>query len=148
MSFISRASGASRWRGYEYWEDKKVLSVNRVSETETEGVVTGAAEYHVKIDAAHPSRSTCDCPFAHGRRVICKHMVALYFAVYPQAAEEYRAEVEQEQEEWENEREETKRQLIEFVGKMKKDELRDALLQLLFDGPDWQYEDFVSEYLE
>ena len=30
---------------------------------------------------------------------------------------------------------------------MKKSELQDALLELLMDGPDWQYDRFVREYI-
>ena len=35
----------------------------------------------------HPRKSKCNCPFAEGRRVVCKHMIALYFTIEPQAAE-------------------------------------------------------------
>ena len=38
--------------------------------------------------------------------------------------------------------------MIAFVRKMKKIEAQEALLQLLLDGPDWQYDRFVAEYLE
>ena len=36
--------------------------------------------------------------------------------------------------------------LITFVSKMKKDELQQALLEMLFDGPEWQYERFLREH--
>ena len=32
-----------------------------------------------------------------------------------------------------------------YVSKMKKSELQYALLELLFDGSDWQYDHFVRE---
>jgi spore germination protein GerM len=38
-------------------------------------------------------------------------------------------------------------QVIQRVQKMKKAELQQALLQVLFDGPDWQYERFIREYV-
>ena len=148
MSFISSASGDSQWRGYKYWEGKKVTSYQCVSDHEAEGVVKGSKEYHVKIDTEHPRKSACDCPFAHGRRVICKHMVALYFTVYPNKAEEYHREVEAAQEVWENEQEVIEQKLIDYISKMGKEKLRDTLLELLFDGPEWQYEKFVREHLE
>ena len=64
MNFISSASGESRWRGYDYWEEKKVLSYECASGHEAEGIVKGSEIYHVKIDTEHPRKSTCDCPFA------------------------------------------------------------------------------------
>ena len=102
----------------------------------------------MKIDADHPRRSTCDCAFTNGRRVICKHMIALYFTLYPHEAREYYREVEAAQEAWEQEREELEQEVIEYVHKMKKNELVNTLLELLFDGPDWQYEKFVRENLK
>ena len=36
-------------------------------------------------------------------------------------------------------------QLIQYVSKLKKSDLQDALLQLLFDGPEWQYDRFIEE---
>lgn len=148
MSFISSASGASQWRGYEYWKEKKVKSYECVSDHETEGIVKGSEEYHVKIDTEHSRKSTCDCAFAHGRRVICKHMVALYFTLFPLEAEEFYNEVMEARKAWEKEQEEIKQKLIDYIRKMEKEKLRDTLLELLFDGPDWQYEKFVREHLD
>lgn len=34
----------------------------------------------------------------------------------------------------------------EYVGHMKKNELQQALLELLFDGPEWQFERFVRDH--
>ena len=33
-----------------------------------------------------------------------------------------------------------------YVGRMKKNELQQALLELLFDGPEWQFERFVRDH--
>lgn len=33
----------------------------------------------------------------------------------------------------------------QYVWKMKKSELQQALLELLLDGPEWQYDRFVRE---
>ncbi|NMB97839.1 MAG: hypothetical protein GYA02_14710 [Clostridiaceae bacterium] len=38
------------------------------------------------INIVHPRKSKCNCPHADGRRVICKHMIALYFTVFPKEA--------------------------------------------------------------
>ena len=148
MSFISSASSNSQWRGYEYWQEKKVVSYECVSDHEVEGIVKGSKAYRVKIDTKHPRRSACNCPFAQGRRVICKHMIALYFTLHPHEAEKYYNEVVRVQQEWEDEQDEIEQKLIDYVHKMSKDALEDALLDLLFDGPDWQYEQFVREHLD
>lgn len=42
------------------------------------------AVYDVKIDTVHPKKSVCNCPFAEGRRVICKHMVSLNLEIFPE----------------------------------------------------------------
>ena len=50
------------------------------------------------IDLEHPRSSTCTCPHAEGRKVICKHKVALYFAAFPEEYQKVHKEVlEQEQ---------------------------------------------------
>ena len=99
------ASGASLWRGYDYYTARKVLSWEP-AEAGTypqrfDGVVSGNGDkpYEVHIDMAHPKKSTCTCPFAEGRHVICKHMVALYFTIYPAEADE----LLHAQEQWEAE---------------------------------------------
>ena len=50
------------------------------------------------------------------------------------------------QEEEEKRQEEMSDKVIEYVGKMKKAELCQALLELLFDGPEWQYDRFIREH--
>mgnify|MGYP002644725577 CR=1 FL=1 len=49
-------------------------------------IASGNNKYVVHIDKMHPRKSKCNCPFADGRRVVCKHMIALYFTAEPQAA--------------------------------------------------------------
>ena len=119
---------------------EKGLSHQCVSDHEIEGVVKGSEEYHVKIDTEHPKKSTCDCAFAHGRRVICKHMVALYFTLYPDEAQAFEREEREAAEAWERARIETEQKVYDCVCKMKKDELSDALLRLLFEGSQWQFD--------
>ena len=110
--------------------------------------------YSVEIDLAHPKRSKCDCPFADGKQIICKHKVALYFTAFPEDAEQfYDDALEYEEEQKKQQLEEELRQneladlLVRKINSMKKDELRHALLELLFDGPEWQYESFLDRYL-
>lgn len=136
MGLVDLASGDSLWRGYDYYAAKHVTSHRKVSANEFEGTVAGSGnkQYEVHIDTEHPRRSTCNCPHAKGRRVICKHMVALYFTIFPDeankliaAAEAYEAEKEKRQDKLED-------ALIKYVGTLKKDELQQKLLELLFNG--------------
>ena len=135
MSILSIASNASAWRGYEYYKGKMVLSWKQVGEHEFEGEVAGSGNepYHVMIDTEHPKKSTCNCPHAEGRRIVCKHKVALFFTVFPKEADEYIAEIEEyerEEEEWEQE---CYDQIVKHVKSLSKEELRNALINALLD---------------
>lgn len=88
----------------------------------------------------------CNCPHADGKRIICKHIVATYFTVLPKEAEKFYAEAMAYQEEEEKHQEELSDKVIEYVGKMKKVDLCQSLLELLFDGPEWQYDRFIREH--
>ncbi len=47
-------------------------------------------------------KSHCNCPHANGKRIICKHQVALYFSVFPEEADQYYKEVIEYEEEEES----------------------------------------------
>ena len=150
MSIVTAASSQSAYRGYEYYKAKNVQKVEQVGEGESGGAVSGSGNntYDVRINLAHPRKSQCSCPHAAGKQVVCKHMVAVYFTAFPTEAERYIRELEEYWKEEEKREQETEDRLIAFVRKMKKSEAQEALLQLLLDGPDWQYDRFVAEYLE
>lgn len=136
MSLIGVASADSVWRGMEYYEDKMVALWNEAADGTYDGVVEGSNgnSYVVHVDKIHPRKSTCTCPFADGRRVVCKHMIALYFTAEPKAAEDFKKRVEN----WEREEEERAKQhyadLRKYVNSLKKQELQmqlyDALVEL------------------
>ena len=48
-------------------------------------------------------------------------------------------------EEEEKQKREMEKHLIQYGSKLKKNELQEALLQLLFDGPEWQHDRFIEE---
>lgn len=135
MSIRTIASGASAWRGYEYYLDKKVLSLSQTGEDEYTGEVAGngSAPYHVKINTAHVRQSKCNCPHADGRRVICKHMVALFFTAFPDEAEQYIEEVEEYEREEEARMEEQYAALQSYVKSLSKKELQDQLFEALVE---------------
>lgn len=97
MRFVNLASSASAWRGLEYYQRKKVKSYIKTGEEQYEGVVEGSngRKYDVFIDVEHTKRSKCNCPLAKDRILVCKHKIALYFAVFPEKADEYERLVEE-----------------------------------------------------
>ena len=135
MGLIETASNNSIWRGMDYYEQKKVLSWEKSGEDTYDGIVSGSADntYSVHIDKKHPKRSVCNCAFADGRRVVCKHMIALYFTAEPKAAKDFLKQVE----EWEKEEEEREAQhhedLRKYVNSLSKAELKERLLDALLE---------------
>ena len=90
------ASGQSVSRGYDYFLEKKVKYIEQMDETVIYGKISGSNGeiYHATVDVAHPRKSKCDCPHASGRRIVCKHMVAVYFTALPGEADKYVRELE------------------------------------------------------
>ena len=150
MGILEFTSSASLWRDYDYFKEKRVLQITETNDACYKALVSGNSDtpYQVEINIAHPRKSTCNCPHADGKRIICKHMVAVYFTVRPFEAERiYREAIQWQQEEEQRQEEEADR-LVKKVHSMKKNEVCQALLELLFDGPEWQYDQFVREYLD
>lgn len=148
MGVLECASGASVWRGYDYFKGKKVVRLEEVGENIYVAGVAGSSSvpYSVELNIDHPRKSKCNCPHADGKRIICKHIVATYFTVLPKEAERFYSEAMAYQEEEEKRQEELSDKVIEYVGKMKKADLCQSLLELLFDGPEWQYDRFIREH--
>ena len=143
MGLIETASNNSVWRGMDYYENKKVSSWNKSGEDTYDGTVLGSEGnvYSVHINKTHPRKSTCSCPFAAGRRVVCKHMIALYFTAEPKAAKDFLKKVEEwEQEEKERE-EQHYRELRNYVYSLSKSELQERLYYAL-----QELEDLRSSY--
>lgn len=135
MGLIEIASSSSVWRGMDYYNNKKVVSWKPSGTGVYEGVISGSEDniYTVHIDTEHPRKSSCNCPFAEGRRVVCKHMIALYFTAEPEVAENFLKEVEK----WEAEEEEREQQhyedLKKYVNSLSKKELQEQLLDALVE---------------
>ena len=135
MGLIETASANSIWRGMDYYEARKVISWEKTGTFAYDGIVSGSEgnKYTVHIETNHPRRSTCNCPFADGRRVVCKHMIALYFTAEPKAAESFLKQVE----EWEAEEQEREKrhyeELRKYVNQLSKAELRERLYDALVE---------------
>ena len=150
MSIFTSASGKSVYRGYNYYLNVKVSSLVKISDIEYEALVQGSEEkpYKVHLNIKKPKASVCDCPFANGRR-ICKHMMAVYFTAFPDEAERYKRQFEEyeaEEEQREQEYEELCAKVLDTIESMSADDLKQVLSQLLFEGPEWQFERFVDEW--
>ena len=138
MGVIELASNNSVWRGMDYYENKKVLSWNKVENGIYEGIVSGQEDrnYSVHIDKIHPRKSTCNCPFADGRRVICKHMIALYFTAEPNVAQDFLRQVEKWEQEEEQREQEYYQELRKYVNSLSKVELQERLYDALVELED------------
>ena len=107
MGLIDMASEKSIWRGLDYCKENKIKTYKKISDYEYEGIVqdNNNLEYNVFMDVNHPRKSKCNCPHANDKRIICKHIVALYFKVFPKEIDNFLEQVEianQEYEEYEN----------------------------------------------
>lgn len=136
MGLIEIASNNAVWRRMDYYNNKKVVSWKTFKNGVYEGMVSGSESnmYTVHIDTEHPGKSFCNCPFADGRRVVCKHMIAQYFTAEPKVSKDFLKEVEM----WEAEEEERERQHYEDMRKYAKslskmeiqEQLLDEMVQL------------------
>lgn len=146
MGIRNIASGQSVALGLDYYKKKKVIKCNQVSENNYEGLIQGKQnKYQVSLDIKHPRKSKCNCPHAKDRRVICKHIIALYFEIFPKEVTLYLKEMEEAEKEYEEYQKELEERLIKYIKKMSKKELEHALLDLLNDSPDWIYDRFIRD---
>ena len=79
VKLLNLASNNSFWRGIDYHHENRIVSWKELEGNCYQGKVKGSGDavYDVTIDTAHPRKSVCNCPFADGRRVIGKNVVAL-----------------------------------------------------------------------
>ena len=121
--------------------------MNKINENEYSSIVKGTNNYNVHLDIEHPRKSSCNCPLANGKRIICKHIVATYFTAFPNEAVSFKEEQNRLQEEYEKEQEEEYDKAIKYLNRMSKQELIEELIQVFDYGPEWIYNDFVKRNL-
>lgn len=145
MGLINIASGNSTWRGLDYYKENKVSNYKKTSDSEYEGIVNGSngIKYNVFMDIEHPRKSKCDCPHAKDKRIICKHIVALYFTAFPDEVDKFLKEVEEAEKEYKAYEEELYNKTIKYINSMSKNELKEALIEILNVAPEWVYDRFV-----
>lgn len=135
MGLIDIASGNSIWRGIDYCNSKKIINIQKISENVYDSVVQGSGtnKYNVHMDVEHPRKSTCNCPHAFGRRVICKHIVATYFEIFPKELQKFLKEVEEYEKEEAAREEEEIEELKRYVNSLSKQELQDMLFNYMLE---------------
>ena len=141
MSLLDICSNNSYWRGLDYFENNKVKSIKKINDNEYEAIVLGSKEYNVHLNILHPKKSTCTCPHATGKSIICKHKVAVFFALFPdevQKAIDIRNEYYIEQEEKEKYLDEImdkkEKEIRKYVYSLSDEDVREKLIaRLLYD---------------
>ena len=123
------------------FEIEKVVLWEQTGPSTYDGIVRGSEgnRYSVHIDTVHIRSSKCNCPFADGRRRVCKHMIALFFATHPEEAEEQQREIDEwEAEEAAAEAEVAEREkrllknITDYVNSMTEEEVREKLIEIMF----------------
>ena len=143
MGIVEKAPKKIVWRAINYYQQNKVREVHAVGENCYTAKVAGSgkADYDVFIDIAHPKKCTCTCPFAKENNVICKHMVAAYFSVNPDAINDFeedeRRYVEDKDYRWQKDKEKMK----VFARKLSKEELVDALAECWLELESYRLKD-------
>lgn len=150
MSFYSAASRKSVRRGYDYYKNGKVLFCDKINDSEFTGASEGSngEKYEIYIDTEKPKRSTCTCPYAEGSRKCCKHKIALFFTAFPDEAKKYYDMIIKDEQEQELYEEEIEMKVDTYIDSLKKNELKQLVYELLYNGPDWQYDKFIREHIE
>ena len=113
------------------------------NDNEYKSNVSGSKKYEVYLNIEHARKSTCNCPLADGKRIICKHIVATYFKVFPNEAERFERIQLEAEEEYEKEQEEIYDKIINCLYKMKKDDLINEIIDIFSRSPEWVLEDFL-----
>ncbi len=149
MKIINIASGNSVWRGLDYYKDKKITSYKKNDEFTYVGTAKGSNNdnYNVFLDINHPRKSKCDCPHAKDRRIICKHIVALYFTIFPSEVDEFLKEVETAQKAYEEYESNLYDKVMKYIKTMSKSELQEAIIEILNIAPEWVYDRFVRDHV-
>lgn len=150
MGLLDIASSNSTWRGLDYYKENKGAYYKKVSDSEYEGIINGSngKKYNAFMDIEHPRKSKCDCPHANGKRVICKHIVALYFTVFPNEVDNFLKEVEEAEKEYEEYEQKLYDKTIKYINSMSKNELKEALIETLNIAPEWFYDRFVRNRID
>lgn len=146
MELYRSASLQSQFRGYDYFKNKKIISFKHIENSKYSGKVKGSNKvYDVTIDIEHPKKNSyCNCPHAEGTKIVCKHMVALYFAIFPEKAKQFIDEIDEHNRKVEEYEQELEIKMRKYIKSMSKKELEETLLECLYQV-DWLYDNFIRD---
>ena len=51
-------------------------NLKKIGDCEFSSTAVGSSNYSVYLNVSHPRKSSCNCPLANGKKIICKHIVA------------------------------------------------------------------------
>ena len=106
---------------------------------------SGMKLYDVMVDFNHPLKCTCNCPHAEGKKIICKHKVAVYFKYHQKEAFDFYDEyVKYEKIDYEY-RDEICDNIYTKISEMSKEELVQNCYELLIATPSWTFYDFLEK---
>ena len=150
MQLYKLAGDLTAWRGFKYYEQKKVLRFEKKGPGVYEGSVAGNDKnpYLVRVDDNDRYACRCTCPFALERGRICKHMIALSFEAEPEDAEVYFRERAIPLLKKDIKRQKTDAAIEEYIAGLDKLELQRLLLELLFERPPELRERFLREHTD
>lgn len=146
MEIYRSASLQSQFRGHDYFKEKKVISFEQINDCEYFGKVKGNnRNYDVFINIEHPKKySHCNCPLAEGKKIICKHMVALYFEIFPEKAKQFLEEIDEHNKKVDEYQKELENKLQNYIKHMDRKELENSLLDCLYQV-EWLYDRFIRD---
>ncbi len=151
MSLLTCASSASVFYGCQLAEQKRVSNVKQIEPNVYSGRVLGTSNvpYDVMINIPHArALSKCNCPHTSGRRIVCKHMVALFFTVFPDEIKKYNKKCKEAEKQAEAEHIQTGKDVQKLIKTMPRKDLELAMRFLLIHGPDWLYDKFVRYFID
>ena len=135
MGLIDIASSKSIWRGLDYYKQNKIISYEQNEDGTYDGEVSGSGKnnYHVHLDMVHPRKSTCNCPLADGKKIICKHIVAVSFCIDESEAERFISEKTIYASEEEERRAKQYDRYMSMATCMSTKELREAFVETMIE---------------
>ena len=149
MSLIDCAKEITVWRGVNYYYEEKVKNLKEIGLGVFTADVWGSEPkpYSVKVNAVNPWESTCNCPYASGQRIVCKHMVAAYFTAFPEHLDLFARKYMDGPVIEDLEEKELFEKVQLRVAMMSKPELRQALLEQLCFSSNDHMEKFLRDHV-
>lgn len=122
-------------------------------------MLRGTELYHVHINIDLPRKLTCNCPRAAGKTTICRHKVAVYFAIDPDAVEEaediinrYEEERDEIKDRFDEQYKKRIKSIEDYVESLDEETFRKILTNMLCDevydevGRETGFDEFEDDY--